>query len=59
MDPTVKRFNTTPLEYLSQEQIQNFHSMTLKVLGDHAAVIHHQKKRKELKNELLQPGFGN
>ena len=47
-----------PLGYLSQEQMQNIHSTTLQVLGDHATVIHHQK-RKELKNELLQPGFGN
>jgi hypothetical protein len=58
MDPTVKRFNTPPLEFLSREQMQNIHSTALQVPGDHATVIHHQK-RKELKNELLQSGFGN
>ena len=46
MDPTVKRFNTTPLEYLSQEQMRDIHSATLQVLGDHAMVIHHEKKER-------------
>ena len=45
MDTTVKRFNTTPLEYLSQEQMRDIHSATLQVLGDHAMVIHHEKKK--------------
>ena len=43
MDPTVKRFNATPLEYLSQEQMRDIHSAALEILEDCGTVIHHEK----------------
>ncbi len=43
MDPTVKRFNTTPLEYLSREQMRDIHSAALEILEDCGTVIHHEK----------------
>jgi hypothetical protein len=41
MDPIVKRFNTTPLEYLSQEQMRDIHSAALEILEDCGTMIHH------------------
>ena len=43
MDPTVKRFGTTPLEYLSQEQMQDIHAAALEILEDCGTMIHHEK----------------
>ena len=43
MDTTVKRFNTPPLEYLSQEQMRDIHSAALEILEDCGTVIHHEK----------------
>jgi trimethylamine--corrinoid protein Co-methyltransferase len=43
MDPIVKRFNTTPLEYLSQEQMRDIHSAALEILEDCGTMIHHEK----------------
>ena len=34
MDPTVKRFNIAPLEYLFQEQMRDIHSAALEILED-------------------------
>lgn len=43
MDPTVKRFNANPLEYLSPEQMRDIHSAALEILEDCGTVIHHEK----------------
>jgi len=43
MDPNVKRFNSTPLEYLSEEQMRAFHSAALDILQDCGTMVHHQK----------------
>jgi hypothetical protein len=45
VDPTVKRFNATLLEYLSQEETRDIHSAVLKILRDCGTVIHHDKER--------------
>ena len=43
MDPNVKRFNSTPLEYLSEEQMRAFHSAALDILQDCGTMVHHPK----------------
>ena len=43
MDLNVKRFNSTPLEYLSEEQMRTFHSAALDILQDCGTMVHHQK----------------
>lgn len=43
MDPNVKRFNSNPLEYLSDEQMRDIHSASLEILEDCGTVIHHEK----------------
>ena len=43
MDPNVKRFNSTPLEYLSEEQMRDIHSAALDILEDGGTMIHHEK----------------
>ena len=43
MDLNVKRFNSTPLEYLSEEQMHAIHSAALDILQDCGTMIHHQK----------------
>ena len=43
MDSNIKRFNSTPLEYLSEEQMRDIHSAALEILQDCGAIIHHEK----------------
>ena len=43
MDPTLKRFHTTPLEYLTREQMRDIHSAALEILEDCGTTIHHAK----------------
>ncbi len=43
MDLNVKRFNSTPLEYLSEEQMGDIHSAALDILEDCGTMIHHEK----------------
>lgn len=43
MDPNVKRFNSTALEYLSEEQMRDIHSAALDILEDCGTIIHHEK----------------
>ena len=43
MDPTVKRFNAAPLEYLSREQMTDIHSAALEILEDCGTTMHHEK----------------
>ena len=43
MDPNVKRFNSTALEYFSAEQMHDIHSAALEILEDCGTVIHHEK----------------
>jgi trimethylamine--corrinoid protein Co-methyltransferase len=43
MDLKVKRFNSTPLEYLSEEQMRAIHAAALDILQDCGTMIHHQR----------------
>ena len=43
MDMNVRCFNSNPLEYLSEEQMQQIHSAALQILEDCGTIIHHQK----------------
>ena len=43
MDLNVKRFNSTPLEYFSEEQMRDIHSAALEILEDCGTIIHHEK----------------
>jgi len=43
MDLNVKRFNSTPLEYLSEDQMSAIHAAALDILQDCGTMIHHQK----------------
>jgi trimethylamine--corrinoid protein Co-methyltransferase len=43
MDLNVKRFNSTPLEYLSGDQMGAIHAAALDILQDCGTMIHHQK----------------
>ena len=43
MDLNVKRFNSTALEYLSEEQMRDIHSAALDILEDCGTIIHHEK----------------
>jgi trimethylamine--corrinoid protein Co-methyltransferase len=43
MDLNVKRFNSTTLEYLSEEQMHTIHTAALDLLQDCGTMIHHQK----------------
>ena len=43
MDLNVKRFNSTPLEYLSEDQMGAIHAAALDILQDCGTMIHHQK----------------
>jgi len=43
MDLNVKRFNSTPLEYLSEEQMRDIHSAALEILEDCGTIIHNAK----------------
>ncbi len=43
MDLKVKRFNSTPLEYLTEEQMRDIHSAALEILEDCGTIIHHEK----------------
>jgi trimethylamine--corrinoid protein Co-methyltransferase len=43
MDSNIKRFNSTPLEYLSEEQMRDIHSAALEILQDCGTIIHHEK----------------
>ena len=41
MDLAAKRFHSTPLEYLSEEQMRDIHSAALDILEDCGTIIHH------------------
>ena len=43
MDMNVKRFNSTPLEYFSEEQMRDIHSAALEILQDCGTVVHNDK----------------
>ncbi len=43
MDLNVKGFNSTALEYLSEEQMRDIHSAALDILEDCGTIIHHEK----------------
>jgi trimethylamine--corrinoid protein Co-methyltransferase len=43
MDFKVRRFNSTPLEYLTTEQMRDIHSAALDILEDCGTIIHHEK----------------
>jgi len=43
MDPNVKRFHSTPLEYLNEEQMRDIHSAALDILEDCGTIIHYEK----------------
>jgi trimethylamine:corrinoid methyltransferase-like protein len=43
MDLKVKRFHSTPLEYLSEEQMRAIHGAALDILQNCGTMIHHQK----------------
>jgi trimethylamine--corrinoid protein Co-methyltransferase len=43
MDVNVKRFNSTPLEYFSEEQMRRIHAAALEILQDCGTVIHNEK----------------
>ena len=43
MDVNVKRFNSTPLEYFSEEQMRQIHSAASEILQDCGTVIHNEK----------------
>jgi len=43
MDLNARRFNSTPLEYLSEEQMRAIHSAALDILQDCGTMVHHQK----------------
>lgn len=49
MDVNVKRFKSTPLEYLSEEQMRDIHSAALEILQNCGTKIHNEKSL-----ELLQ-----
>lgn len=42
-DTDVRRFRSTPLEYLTPEQMRDIHSATLEVLEDCGTVVYHEK----------------
>ena len=48
MDFNVKRFNSTALDYLSEEQMRDIHSAALDILEDCGTIIHHEKALKLL-----------
>ena len=43
MDSNVKGFNSTPLEYLSEAQMNTIHAAALEILQDCGTIIHHEK----------------
>jgi len=43
MDPNTNRFNSTPLEYLSENQMHTIHAAALDILQDCGTMIHHPK----------------
>ncbi|UCF91877.1 MAG: trimethylamine methyltransferase family protein [Desulfobacterales bacterium] len=43
MDLSLKRFNSTPLEYFSAEQMRDIHGAALEILEDCGTVVHHKK----------------
>lgn len=43
MDVNVKRFNSAPLAYFSEEQMRQIHSAALEILQDCGTVIHNEK----------------
>jgi len=43
MDSNVKGFNSTALQYLSEEQMHDIHSAALDILEDCGTLIHHEK----------------
>ena len=43
MDLNIKRFNSNPLEYFSEEQMRDIHSAALDILEDCGTIIHHEK----------------
>jgi len=43
MDPNATRFNSTPLEYFSDEQMRTVHAAALEILEDCGTIVHHEK----------------
>ena len=43
MDMDIKRFNSTPLEYFSEDQMRDIHTATLEILEDTGTIVHSDK----------------
>ncbi len=43
MDLNIKGFNSTPLEYLREDQMRDIHTATLEILEDTGTIVHHEK----------------
>jgi trimethylamine--corrinoid protein Co-methyltransferase len=43
MDINIKRFNSTPLEYLREDQMRDIHTAALEILEDTGTIVHHDK----------------
>jgi len=52
VDPTVKRFNIAPLEYLFQEQMRDIHSTALEILEDGRRNEHGTARQKKVRHIL-------
>ena len=48
MTPSVKRFNSNALDYLSVEQMRDIHSASLEILQDCGTIIHHGESVRRL-----------
>ena len=43
MNPDIKRFNAPPLDYLTEEQMQDIHAAAIEILEDLGTVVHHEE----------------
>ena len=48
MDMNIKRFNSTPLEYFTEDQMRDFHTAALEILEDTGTIVHHDQAVKLL-----------
>jgi len=48
MDLNIKKFNATPLEYLSENQMRDIHTAALEILEDTGTIVHHEEAVKLL-----------
>jgi len=59
MDMNIRKFNTSPFEYLTEEQMREIHSASLNLLEDMGTVIHHGGALELLKKAGAYVGEGN